>query len=152
MRSDGRGDGCSCHRAAIAGLLLFIGALHSSAAAPVSRADGALMRGDYWTMWLRASLHRCPENDIESLGMSDEALDLVDGFVGTLSRQDRERIKNIADYSNRCRQETMGFTCYLAVHVDAFRRRGLLSRFAAFGCENYRCNKDRICNFVGTRR
>jgi len=137
---------------AIVTLVLLVGVSQSAIAASESRADVALQRGDYWTMWERATHRQCPGNHLEWEGMSEDAADFVNGFLATLSRSDLDKVQRIADYSNQCREEQFGFTCYVAIHVDGFQRFGLLKRFAKFGCYHYQCDKDGLCtNFPDGR-
>jgi hypothetical protein len=120
--------------------------LCASVARPAeAKPDAALRRGDYWSAWIKATHALCPHNRLEAVGYSDLALDLVDDFDGLLTGQDDKKVQAIADYSKRCRAETGGWTCYLAVHVDAYRRLGLMKKFAAFSCEQYQCDDDGIC-------
>jgi hypothetical protein len=46
---------------AIVALVLFVGVSQSTIAASEPRDDAALMRGDYWTMWMRATHHKALE-------------------------------------------------------------------------------------------
>jgi len=58
----------------------------------------------------------------------------------------RQQIDQIADYSKRCANEQTGFSCEMAVHLDAYNKLGLLDRFtAAFGCRYYRCEEVSLC-------
>jgi hypothetical protein len=135
---------------AIVALALFIGVSQSTIAASKSRDEAALRHGDYWAMWMRATHRQCLGNQLQWVGLSDDALDLVNGFLFTLSPSDLEKIQSIAD--DRCREEIGGFTCYLAVHVDGFKRLGLLKRFARFGCEHYDCHDDGLCKSIPAGR
>ena len=120
----------------------------SAASAMRPQSDAALERGDFWSMWENAAHCQCPGNDLKWLGMSEDAADYVGGFDATLPQSDQKTIETIVD--DRCREEVGGFTCLLAVHVDAYKRLGLLKRFAAFGCEHYECSHEtEICT---TRR
>jgi len=123
-------------------LLLLIGA------SPVSAGDVALKRGDYWTMWTQATHRQCPGNELQWVGMSDDALNLLGGFDATLSRAQQKHVTAIVD--NRCRDEWGGFTCDLAVSVDAYHRLGLLKSFVVFSCESYDCYGE-ICHASGKR-
>lgn len=92
------------------------------------------------------SEHRrqCPSNHLEWIadGQYD---DLLGDFVQTLPSATQKRIAQIADYSHRCSHEQAGFSCEMAVHLDAFIRLGLLNRFAAFGCRHLKCVEPAFC-------
>jgi hypothetical protein len=124
-------------------LLVFAGAA-SSKPARQDPHDIALERGDYFAAWERAIHRECPTNDLKWVGYSDYALDLVDGFTGSLAPTVQAQVQRIVDYRRRCKDEIGGWSCYLAAHVDAFERFGLLKKFAAYGCEHYDC-QDEVC-------
>jgi hypothetical protein len=135
---------------AVVANLLLVGVSQSAIAASASREDAALKRGDYWTMWERATNRECPGNHLEWEAYSDEALYLVNGFLATLSPSDLAKVQRVAD--DRCREEIGGWGCYMAVHIDGFQRFGLLKRFAKYGCDHYQCDKDGLCeNFPDGR-
>ena len=131
-------------------MLALLGAPPASAKSSSSN-DDALMRGDYWSVWMRATHRQCPANHLEWVGMSDEALDLVGGFNATLTRAQQKQVAVLVD--DRCRAEWGGFTCELAATADAYHQLGLLKRFARFGCESYDCyGNDSICRPAHRRR
>jgi hypothetical protein len=97
-----------------------------------------------WQAW-QSELHRqCPANHVDWI-YGDGYDELAGGFVRTLPLQTRKKMDAIADYQHRCASETMGFSCELAVNLDAFRRLGLLKKFVAFGCNHYRCSEPALC-------
>ncbi len=101
--------------------------------------------------WDIAVARKCPFHHFERMG--DGLYDEILGkFEGTLPRSDQSRINKIADYSHRCRSEIAGFSCEMAVHVDAMRRLGLLGRFVAYGCAHYTCPSAAYCIPTGKTR
>ncbi len=94
--------------------------------------------------WDAAVARQCPSRHFERMGdgLYDE---IIGKFEKKLSKQEQSRIKKIADYPRRCRAEIAGFSCELAVHVDAMRRLGLLDRFVAYGCSHYTCPDVAYC-------
>ncbi len=88
--------------------------------------------------WERSVADQCPTHHLERMcdGCYD---DFLDGFERTLPKAAQSKIRKIADYAHRCRQEVAGFSCEMTVHLDAMRRLGLLGRFVAYGCAGYTC-------------
>ena len=101
-----------------------------------------------WTTWAKESNLQCPANHLSwsSDGMYDE---LLDGFVRTTSPATQRKIASIADYSHRCSEVTIGFYCEMGVHLDAFNKLGLMKRFAAFACHQYKCTEPALCRSIG---
>ena len=97
-----------------------------------------------WTAWTRESHRQCPGNHLEWI--CDGCYDgVLDEFVKTLPASTQRRIANIADYSHRCSAEVGGFSCEMAVHLDAFGKLGLLRGFTTFTCKHYACSAPALC-------
>jgi hypothetical protein len=101
--------------------------------------------------WEDAVQRRCPARHLEWMcdGCYD---DFLNDFEHTLPKTTQSRIRNIADYPHRCSYETVGFSCEMAVHVDAMHRLGLFRRFVAFGCAHYTCDTYGSCRNVSDRK
>lgn len=97
-----------------------------------------------WNMWTQDLQRQCPSNHVDWIA-GDFYDELVTAFVQTLPPSSQRKISSIADYSRRCADEKMGFSCEMSVHLDAFNRLGLLKRFAAFGCHRYKCEEPALC-------
>jgi hypothetical protein len=137
---------------AILALVFFAGVSQAGFAASGHKV-AAPTPDDYFGMWIRASHRQCPGNYVVWEGLSDDAMNLVGGFLATLSPSDVKKVQHIADAGDRCRGEEIGFACELSVYVDGFRRFGLLKRFTKFGCDTYDCDKDGLCKtFPAGRR
>ena len=89
--------------------------------------------------WEAAVARQCPSRHLEWMcdGCYD---DFLDGFERTLPKATQSKIHKIADYSRRCREDVAGFSCEMAVHVDAMRRLGLFKRFVNYSCAEYSCS------------
>jgi hypothetical protein len=87
---------------------------------------------------------------LEWEAFGDGALYLVNGFLATLSPSDLKKVQRAAD--EPCPEQIGGWGCYMSVHVDGFKRFGLLKRFAKFGCDHYDCDKDGLCKTFPTGR
>jgi hypothetical protein len=85
----------------------------------------------------------CPSHKLDLLG--DVYDELIGGFSKTLPRSLDAKAKAIASYSRRCADETVGFSCEMAVYVDAYKRLGLLTKFTAFACDKYKCIEGAYC-------
>jgi len=97
-----------------------------------------------WSDWRSEVRRQCPSHHIEWI--ADGGYDaLVDGFAQTLPLATQEKIAQIADYSYRCSYEQAGFSCEMAVHLDAFIRLGLLKQFASYGCGHWKCVEPAVC-------
>ncbi len=116
-------------------LLLLLIAFPSVASAPAE---------DVWKMWMSDLRQQCPSSHVDWI-CGDCYDDLVGAFVQTLPSSTQQKISSIADYSRRCAEEKMGFSCEMFVHLDAFNRLRLLKRFTAFGCHRYRCEEPALC-------
>ncbi len=101
------------------------------------------MRGNYWKDWNGAVKLQCPSHHLELLG--DIYDELIDKFSKTLPRSIDEKAISIADYSRRCADETAGFSCEMAVYVDAYKKLGLLKKFTQFSCRQYKCLEAAYC-------
>jgi len=99
---------------------------------------------DLWKKWKQELQRQCPANHVEWVADGDYD-ELLADFVKTLPRSTQARVAAIADYSHRCSTEQMGFSCEMVVHLDAFNQLGLLRRFAAFGCQRYKCSEPAFC-------
>lgn len=99
---------------------------------------------DSWKAWERELHRQCPENHVEWIGDSRYD-DLLGAFIHTLPSSTQRKITALADYQHRCAKEVGGFSCEMAVHLDAFNRLGLLKRFVAFGCRQYKCDDVALC-------
>ena len=88
----------------------------------------------------------CPSHHLEwiSDGSYDEILGL---YSQRLAPPIRQRVNSIVDYSHRCADETVGFSCEWATHLDAFRRVGLLDDFALWTCRNVTCEEAALCTY-----
>jgi hypothetical protein len=97
-----------------------------------------------WKKWKREAKRQCPANHIEWIadGQHDQ---LLSDFITTLPAATQAKVNSIADYPRRCSHEQIGFYCEMAVHLDAFKRLGLLGRFAAFACQHYKCAEPALC-------
>jgi hypothetical protein len=97
-----------------------------------------------WTTWERELHRQCPKNHVDWIvdGGYD---DLLRGFLHTLPISTQQRVSAIADYSRRCSEATIGFSCEMGVHLDAFSRLSLLKHFTAFGCRRYKCEEPALC-------
>jgi hypothetical protein len=104
-----------------------------------------------WKTWARESHQQCPANHLSwiSGGLYDE---LLDGFIHTLPSATQRKISSIADYSHRCSEVTAGFSCEMGVHLDAFNKLGLMKRFAAFACHQYKCTEPALCTRIGSEQ
>jgi hypothetical protein len=104
----------------------------------------AMAANDVWANWGRELSLQCPAHHVDWI--CDSCYDeLIGGFSATLPAAINRKAARIADYSHRCAQEWMGFSCEMTVYLDAFRRLGLLKRFTAFGCKTYRCEEVAMC-------
>ena len=101
-----------------------------------------------WKAWEKELRRQCPSNHVEWTGDGSYD-DLLGEFIATLPAGTQKRVSAIADYAHRCSTEMAGFSCEMAVHIDAFSRLGLLSRFAAFGCQHYKCTEPALCTRKG---
>jgi hypothetical protein len=110
----------------------------------VALPTAGLAADDGWARWEHELRRQCPSHHVDWI-CGDCYDDLIGGFSATLPAATRRKSEQIADYSRRCARETMGFSCEMAVYLDAFRRLGLLKRFTAFGCNAYRCEDVAIC-------
>jgi len=43
----------------------------------------------------------------------------------------------------------MGFDCDMNVNIGAYKKLGLLSKFAAFACGQYQCEAAALCKEIG---
>ena len=97
-----------------------------------------------WKIRERDLHQQCPENHVDWIG--DGGYDgLLGDFIDKLPISTQRRISAIADYSHRCSKETAGFSCEMAVHLDAFNKLGLIKQFTAFGCRRYKCEEPALC-------
>lgn len=96
--------------------------------------------------WAGMVQAECPNRHLDWLcdGCWD---DFLAGFEQTLSADTQQRIIEIADYKNRCKDEMAGFSCEMAVHVDALERLELLGDFVSWGCTHYSCDEVSVCRF-----
>jgi hypothetical protein len=101
-----------------------------------------------WNSWRRELRHQCPGNHVDWISGDGYDVLLAD-FVETLPVATRKRIAQIADYSHRCSDVKIGFSCEMAVHLDALIQLGLLKQFAAFGCQHYKCSEPALCTRSG---
>lgn len=94
--------------------------------------------------WEAAVAKQCPSRHLEWMcdGCYD---DFLDGFERRLPKATQSKITKIADYARRCRAEVGGFSCEMAVHVDAMRRLGLFKRFVDYSCTEYSCSFQANC-------
>ena len=97
-----------------------------------------------WKTWERDLHRQCPENHVDWIADGGYD-DLLGDFIDKLPASTQRRIAAIADYSRRCSKETAGFSCEMAVHLDAFNKLGLLKQFTAFGCHRYKCTEPALC-------
>ena len=101
--------------------------------------------------WEAAVARQCPSRHLERMcdGCYDEFLG---GFERTLPKATQSKITRLADYSHRCREEIAGFSCEMAVHVDAMKRLGVFERFVAYGCKQYTCSFAGHCTRTESRQ
>jgi hypothetical protein len=116
----------------------------------LSFASAADILPSIWKKWDHAAKLQCPSLYLELLGNVYDGL--IGDFVRALPRDNRPSIDAIADYSQRCREETAGFSCDMAVYVDAFSKLGLLKKFAAFSCDRYKCLEAAYCVDLHTNK
>jgi hypothetical protein len=97
-----------------------------------------------WTAWLKDLNQQCPSKHVDWIA-GDTYDELIGDFLKTEPRRTQIKATAIANYSHRCAQETIGFSCETSVYLDAFRKLGLLRRFTAFGCRTYTCTEQALC-------
>jgi hypothetical protein len=110
------------------------------ALAPASAAPNT----DIWNAWQKRISQTCPDHHLEWLP-GDDYDELPGSFIFSLPKPTRTKIHAIADYSDRCAQETMGFYCEMSVDLDAFQKLGLFDRFTKFACDQRRCEYAAMC-------
>ena len=89
--------------------------------------------------WEVAVARQCPSRHLERMcdGCYD---DFLAGFERALPKATQSKITRLADYQHRCRDEVAGFSCEMAVHLDAMKQLGLFNRFVDYGCTHYTCS------------
>ena len=122
---------------------------------PLALMSMALLAGEARALdtgpWDSAVAKQCPSHHLE--WMCDSCYDdIVGGFERGLPKATQSRIRRIADYSHRCRNEVGGLSCELSVHVDAMRRLGLFKHFVDYSCAEYRCSDEAHCARTKVRR
>ena len=97
-----------------------------------------------WQAWEYDLHRRCPSNHVEWVadGGYDE---LLGAFESSLPTPTQKKIARIVDYDHRCADEKAGFSCEMAMSLDAFRRLGLLELFVEFGCAHVKCEDVALC-------
>ena len=116
-------------------------------AAPSMAAD---TRAAYFSAWEAAAHKKCPARHIELMGTGHD--ELLAAFARTIPAATHRRATRIADYAHRCSDEIAGFTCEMAVYVDAYRRLGVFDRLVAFTCAKVKCEEGAICSQFPGRR
>jgi len=105
-------------------------------------------RADNWKAW-ESELHKqCPSHHVEWL-YGDAYIDLIEGFGGTLRGKMQVRALKLTDHATYCSTETMGFYCDMNVNIGAYRKLGLLPKFAAYACRHYKCEAASLCKEIG---
>jgi hypothetical protein len=99
---------------------------------------------DVWKVWHAELRRRCPANHVELISDPNQ-LDLIDAFTRTLPAVTQSRASAMADTTVRCSAEKMGFYCEMAAYLDAFKKLGILDRFATFACHRYKCAEAALC-------
>jgi hypothetical protein len=97
-----------------------------------------------WRAWESQLRHRCPGRHVDWIpdGSYD---DVIASYQATLSPRLQREARRIAAYSDRCAQETAGFSCEWAAYIHAYWRLGRLPEFAAWTCRHVRCEDVTIC-------
>ncbi|HLJ62527.1 MAG TPA: hypothetical protein VKT70_00365 [Stellaceae bacterium] len=104
-----------------------------------------------WKQWFALLHHACPRNHVDWT-CDGSWMDLIGAFEETLDTADQERIAHFRDY-RRCESEVMGFSCEMAVSLEAYQQTKLMRRFVAFGCQAVKCEEPALCSrFPGQDR
>ena len=109
----------------------------SLAALPADAADA-------WRHWEALLYRACPGRHVDSI-CDGCGLDLIGGFEDTLGASDRRRISRVRDF-RPCKGELFGFSCEMAVSLQAYERTRLLRRFVAYGCRAVKCEELGSCS------
>ena len=113
-------------------------------AVAASFASTSAIAADEWRLWQRELRLWCPTNHVDWI-CEDCYIDLIDDFDRTLPKRLRRNVTKIADTSHPCASEVAGFSCEMTAHLIAMNRLGLMTRFARFGCQRYRCSEGSVC-------
>jgi len=95
--------------------------------------------------WHKALQIRCPSQHVDWAcdGCYEE---LVTPFEETLSKPMRRNIERAEDIRRRCAGEWGGFGCEWQRTLSAYRKLGLMTKFAAYGCRHYSCAELSVCS------
>ena len=80
----------------------------------------------------------------------DCQLFVVEAFDETLNKAQSARVVVAADTRRRCATERAGFGCEFSQSLIAYRRLGLMRRFAHFSCKAIQCEEGAICSRMPT--
>lgn len=95
-------------------------------------------------MWENEMKKRCPDHHVDWVG-DGEYPAIIDAYDAKLPGNLRKQLKKIANYSRTCSQESAGYSCEWAAHIDAVRKMSLLPNFASWACRNVSCNEPTFC-------
>ena len=114
-----------------------------AAAAAASLISGSTDRA--WHDWVRLSHEQCAARHVDWI-CGDCYLNLIDGFYSTLSLNEKQAVEHIADTSQQCATEKMGFECEAGRSFLAYRKLDLMHRFVRYGCRTVKCEYVASCS------
>jgi len=112
----------------------------------VAASPAAALNDGNWKHWRDLAGHQCPSHHVDWVG-DGEWLRLTVGFESTLTRAQRHRLGSlVASNSGPCAGEVAGFSCEMAVSLNAYDRLGLMGRFTKYTCKTVKCEDAAICS------
>lgn len=98
-----------------------------------------------WERWYRDLRTACPAHHVD--WMYEAAFPyLYGGFNRTLTPSERRRVQHVADVERQCADESVGHSCELGRHLEAYRALGLAESFVRYTCRHVRCEDGALCS------
>ena len=96
-----------------------------------------------WDDWYQISKNECPNHHVEWT-CDGCHLNITEAFEGTLTTKEFSRVERIANSDHYCADA--GLDCGVGRSLIAYRRLGIMRRFAKFSCRVVKCEEPAFCS------